>query len=47
MWSGTHTFEYLARATTAGTFVRPPATIEEMYKPDHRARTALETIEIQ
>ncbi len=47
MWSGAHTYEYLARATTAGTFTRPPATIEEMYRPDHRARTALETVEIR
>ena len=32
-------FSYLARATTAGTFVIPAATVEEMYNPKHRATT--------
>lgn len=31
---GVHTFEYVARATTAGTFKRPPAHAEEMYTPE-------------
>jgi uncharacterized protein YfaS (alpha-2-macroglobulin family) len=38
---------YLARATTAGTFLLPPATVEEMYQPEHRARTAATTLEIK
>jgi uncharacterized protein YfaS (alpha-2-macroglobulin family) len=46
MWNGTSSFEFLARATTAGTFVRPPATVEEMYRPQNHARTALESIAI-
>jgi uncharacterized protein YfaS (alpha-2-macroglobulin family) len=47
MWPGTHQFEYLARATTAETFTRPPATVEEMYKPEVAARTALEEVTVQ
>ncbi|MEP6832565.1 MAG: alpha-2-macroglobulin family protein [Gemmatimonas sp.] len=31
LWSGTYSTSYLARATAAGTFVRPPAHAEEMY----------------
>ncbi|MDX2193700.1 MAG: MG2 domain-containing protein [Gemmatimonadales bacterium] len=33
LWPGTWTATYLARATTPGTFVRPPAHAEEMYNP--------------
>lgn len=31
------TFAYLARAVTPGSFVHPPATVEDMYRPDRRA----------
>jgi uncharacterized protein YfaS (alpha-2-macroglobulin family) len=33
LWSGSYTASYLARATTPGVFVRPPAHAEEMYNP--------------
>ncbi|MCU0634709.1 MAG: hypothetical protein MUE41_07540, partial [Gemmatimonadaceae bacterium] len=33
LWPGTYSVSYLARATTPGTFVRPPAHAEEMYNP--------------
>ena len=33
LWPGTYTATYLARATTPGAFVRPPAYAEEMYNP--------------
>ncbi len=33
LWKGTYTMTYLARATTPGTFIRPPAHAEEMYNP--------------
>ncbi|HEX6537402.1 MAG TPA: alpha-2-macroglobulin family protein, partial [Gemmatimonadaceae bacterium] len=33
LWPGTYTATYVARATTPGTFVRPPAWAEEMYNP--------------
>ncbi len=31
LWKGSYTATYLARATTPGTFMRPPAHAEEMY----------------
>jgi uncharacterized protein YfaS (alpha-2-macroglobulin family) len=33
LWKGAYTATYVARATTPGTFVRPPAHAEEMYNP--------------
>lgn len=33
LWKGTYGVSYLARATTPGTFIRPPAHSEEMYNP--------------
>nr|MBA3319530.1 hypothetical protein [Gemmatimonadales bacterium] len=33
LWPGSYTATYLARATTPGTFIRPPAHAEEMYNP--------------
>ena len=33
LWKGSYTMSYIARATTPGTFVRPPAHAEEMYNP--------------
>ena len=33
LWKGSYTLSYIARATTPGTFVRPPAHAEEMYNP--------------
>jgi len=33
LWAGSYTTSYLARATTPGVFVRPPAHAEEMYNP--------------
>jgi hypothetical protein len=46
LWEGSRTFEYLARATTPGTFVVPASTVEEMYEPEVRARTAIQTFTI-
>lgn len=37
---GLHTLEYLTRATTDGTFSNAPATVEAMYQPELRGRTA-------
>jgi uncharacterized protein YfaS (alpha-2-macroglobulin family) len=39
LWAGTYTASYVARATTAGTFVRPPAHAEEMYNPALQGRS--------
>jgi uncharacterized protein YfaS (alpha-2-macroglobulin family) len=33
LWKGTYSVSYLARATTPGVFIRPPAQAEEMYNP--------------
>jgi hypothetical protein len=34
LWEGIHTYTYVARATTPGEFVVPPAKAEEMYSPE-------------
>ena len=39
LWPGTYTATYLARATTAGTFLYPPAHAEEMYNPGVNGRS--------
>jgi len=39
LWKGTYTGSYVARATTAGTFVKPPAYAEEMYNPALHGRS--------
>jgi uncharacterized protein YfaS (alpha-2-macroglobulin family) len=42
--AGISTFRYVVRATTAGTFVTPPARAEQMYAPETFGRTAGETV---
>ena len=39
LWPGAYTASYVARATTAGKFVRPPAHAEEMYNPALHGRS--------
>ena len=39
LWAGTYTATYIARATTPGTFIRPPAHAEEMYNPAVNGRS--------
>lgn len=39
LWPGTYTATYVARATTPGVFVRPPAYAEEMYNPAVQGRS--------
>jgi len=34
LWEGVHQYSYVARATTPGRFVAPPAKAEEMYSPE-------------
>jgi len=34
LWEGAYEYEYVARATTPGTFVTPPTKAEEMYSPE-------------
>ena len=40
LWEGLHTYTYVARATTPGTFVVPPPKAEEMYHPETFGRGA-------
>ncbi|HEV8381174.1 MAG TPA: Ig-like domain-containing protein [Gemmatimonadales bacterium] len=39
LWPGRYTATYVARATTPGTFIRPPAHAEEMYNPAVQGRS--------
>jgi hypothetical protein len=43
---GVEVVEFLARATTPGTFVVPSASGEQMYQPEVNARTALRTLRV-
>ncbi len=40
------TFAYLARAALPGSFAHPPATVEDMYRPDLAARTDTGRLEV-
>ncbi|MCP4357410.1 MAG: hypothetical protein GY796_05260, partial [Chloroflexi bacterium] len=40
LWEGVYDYSYIARATTPGTFVVPPAKAEEMYSPEVFGRSA-------
>lgn len=42
----TATLAYIVRAVTPGTFVHPAATVEDMYRPDHYARTSAGTLAV-
>lgn len=44
---GVHTFTYVARATTPGTFVHPPAHASMMYEPATMGRTATGTLTVR
>jgi uncharacterized protein YfaS (alpha-2-macroglobulin family) len=44
---GRHTFSYIVRATTAGTFRTAPAHAEEMYEPEVFGRTATAIVEVK
>jgi hypothetical protein len=44
---GTHTYTYVARATTAGTFVHPATQAEMMYQPSTRGRNATGTLVVE
>ncbi|MDH5590310.1 MAG: hypothetical protein OEZ65_03065 [Gemmatimonadota bacterium] len=39
LWKGTYTMAYLARATTAGSYLYPPTHAEEMYNPGVNGRS--------
>ncbi len=39
LWAGTYNASYVARATTSGTFIKPPAHAEEMYNAAVQGRS--------
>jgi uncharacterized protein YfaS (alpha-2-macroglobulin family) len=42
LWPGVYQWSYAMRATSAGTFIMPPAKAEEMYSPENFGRSATE-----
>ena len=46
LWEGVHAYDYVARATTPGTFVVPPPRAEEMYMPETFGRGASDRVVI-
>ncbi len=47
LWAGVHEYTYVARATTPGTFVVPPAKAEEMYAPETFGRTGVDRMVVE
>jgi uncharacterized protein YfaS (alpha-2-macroglobulin family) len=45
--AGRYEFEYLVRASTAGSFQHLPATVEEIYHPETFGRSAGSVFEIK
>ncbi len=47
LWEGVHTYRYVARATTVGTFVVPPPKAEEMYAPETFGRGGTDIVIVE
>ncbi len=47
LWEGVHTYRYVARATTPGTFVVPPPKAEEMYAPETFGRGSTDRVIVE
>ncbi|RLD95694.1 MAG: hypothetical protein DRJ13_14060, partial [Bacteroidetes bacterium] len=47
LWDGVFEYTYVARATTPGTFVVPPAKAEEMYSPEVFGRSASDKVTVE
>jgi alpha-2-macroglobulin len=47
LWEGVYTYSYVARATTPGVFVAPPAKAEEMYHPETFGRGASDRVIVE
>ena len=47
LWEGIHTYTYVARATTPGEYVAPPARAEEMYAPETFGRTGTDRVIVE
>jgi len=47
LWEGVHPYTYVARATTPGVFVVPPAKAEEMYHPETFGRSGSDRVVVE
>jgi uncharacterized protein YfaS (alpha-2-macroglobulin family) len=47
LWGGVYDYSYVARATTPGEFVVPPAKAEEMYHPETFGRTGTDFVTVK
>jgi hypothetical protein len=47
LWDGVYEYTYIARATTPGTFIVPPAKAEEMYSPEVFGRSSSDLVIIK
>jgi len=47
LWEGVYQYTYVARATTPGTFVAPPAKAEEMYSPEVFGRSSSDWVIVE
>jgi uncharacterized protein YfaS (alpha-2-macroglobulin family) len=47
LWEGVYKYSYVARATTPGDFVAPPAKAEEMYHPETFGRGRTDRVRIE
>jgi hypothetical protein len=47
LWDGVYEYSYIARATTPGTFIVPPAKAEEMYSPEVFGRTGSDWVIVE
>lgn len=47
LWEGVYTYSYVARATTPGQFIVPPAKAEEMYHPETFGRTGTDFLRVE
>ncbi len=47
LWEGVYTYTYVARATTPGEYVVPPARAEEMYAPETFGRSGTDRVVVE
>ncbi len=47
LWEGVYNYSYVARATTPGQFIVPPAKVEEMYHPETFGRTGTDFVRVE
>jgi uncharacterized protein YfaS (alpha-2-macroglobulin family) len=47
LWDGVYEYTYIARATTPGTFIVPPAKAEEMYSPEVFGRSGSDWVVVK